>query len=189
MISFKQYLIEATTKTLIMVDIQPTYKESIHFVDHNLFRYCSQFPRIEVFYNGEDFGFESEQEVRDFYYENGCTERTQNKMKFFEKNYAFFRDLMDDGVDDEDIVKIGKLLLSTNRYDWRDLLEDEFEELGIDLDPHTYAFNIPDVLFEIKRLPNNCVLIGGGRDECLKEVELCFQILDKPYEVNWKYVY
>lgn len=142
----EQQLAEATSKTLVIVDVQPSYASGIHYPIESLMKFASQFPRIEVFYNGEDFGFESEYDIRDWYSENNCSERTQEKMRFFEKNYAFFRDLIDDGVDDEKIIEIGKLLLRTNKYDWRDLVE---EELGLeDYNVNSYGFNIPDVLFE-----------------------------------------
>jgi hypothetical protein len=132
-------------------------------------------------------------QIQDFYLENGMEEDTIQNMNFFEKNYAFFRDLMDEGIDDDVIVELGKLLIGKKIWDWRDLDHDDYETFcsihDLDLDRDSYNFNIPDVLFYINKLPDNCILVGGGQSECLREVELCFMMLDKSYTLNHQYIY
>lgn len=191
--SFKQFITEEFNKTLIIVDIQPAYSKNISFDIPSFCEYVDSFSTIEVFYNGEDLGMDSVYDIQNFYMENGMEEETIDNMNFFEKNYAFFRDLMDEGVDDEVIVELGKLLIGKKIWDWRDLDDDDYETFcsihDIDYDRDSYNFNIPDVLFHINKLPDNCILVGGGEYECLREVELCFMMLDKPYSLNHKYIY
>ena len=48
--------------------------------------------------------------------------------------------------------------------------------------------NIPDLMDFLKRY-SNIVLTGGGINECLKEVEIALNSLDKPYKVLTQYTY
>jgi hypothetical protein len=50
------------------------------------------------------------------------------------------------------------------------------------------AINLPSLIDEIKDY-RGVVLCGGGIDECLKEVEIAFKSLDKPYSVLSKFTY
>lgn len=190
--TYKDWLLESNNSTLVIVDIQPVYEKYISFNLNNFSNYINKFSGdIHVFYNGEDFGLDKKEDIINWYYDNGVKEKTLDKLIFFEKNYAFFRDLMDTGVDEEKIIEIGKLMIKNKKYDIRDLIEDELSELGLDddFDVNDYGFYIPDVLLEIQKLPNNCILIGGGKDECLAEVELCFKMLNKPYKLNYDLIY
>lgn len=48
--------------------------------------------------------------------------------------------------------------------------------------------NIPDLMDYIKYF-NNVILLGGGITECLKEVELAFMALNKPYNILKEFTY
>jgi soluble P-type ATPase len=47
---------------------------------------------------------------------------------------------------------------------------------------------IPEVMEELKKY-NNPVLMGGGINECLREVELALMALNKPYKIYKKFTY
>ena len=42
---------------------------------------------------------------------------------------------------------------------------------------------------EILKKYNNIYMMGGGINECLKEIEIALKALNKPYELNKKYCY
>jgi hypothetical protein len=50
------------------------------------------------------------------------------------------------------------------------------------------CINIPDLMDFLERY-NNVVLVGGGINECLKEVELALDALDKNYDTWHKFTY
>ena len=49
--------------------------------------------------------------------------------------------------------------------------------------------NIPDLMDFLKRIQGQITIVGGGLEECLKEVIIALQVLDKPYKIdnNWTY--
>ena len=49
-------------------------------------------------------------------------------MKFIDKGYAFFRNWMDVGVDDTDMVKAIRYLTSKKKWDSRDIDREEWEK-------------------------------------------------------------
>ena len=49
------------------------------------------------------------------------------------------------------------------------------------------CINIPDLMEYLSNY-NNIVLVGGGIDECLKEVEIALNALDKPYTTIPKFI-
>ena len=49
--------------------------------------------------------------------------------------------------------------------------------------------NIPDLMDFLTDIRGDITLIGGGVDECLKEVIIALDALDKPYNVDHKWTY
>lgn len=187
--SFKQILKENSSYNLLIVDVQPAYSDYITFDMYEFCDFVSTFDNVHAVFNGEELDMDKEYEVIDFYMENGMDDDLVYKIRFFDKGYAFFRDLMDDGVDEDIIVELGKKMINGDINDWRDL-EDTLEDLGLDeYERDSMMFYIPDVMSFVKSLPDNCVVVGGGEAECLREIELCFRMLDKPYTLNHDFIY
>ncbi len=196
--NFKKFLIEKKRNiNMVVVDIQPEYSSSIHFLPEFIdFLNENDFAKVLYLYNGEDLGMSSESDLISWLLDNGLDEDKIDDFDFFEKNYAFFRDLMDQGMGEDDIVEIGQFVMKKRKHDWRDLNGEEWEELDsivsdISDDSNrgeNMMFYLPEVVDEIKplRLP---LLAGGGRNECLREVELVFQMLNKRYRLHRKFVY
>lgn len=109
------------------------------------------------------------------------------KKKFPKNGYAFYRDMMDSGYSSDDIIKLINFMIENKYHTSEDLSEDEWKELDIE-DPSPNRIFIPDVLDELKKY-NNIVLCGGGKNECLREIEICLDVLGKPYKLLNKFVY
>lgn len=116
---------------------------------------------------------------------------------FFDKGYAFFRYCMDENIDDDEIISLIKFMIEKNINDSRDLnaeFWDDFSarynhgEIRDLLEFSSDMINIPDLMDYIKYF-NNVILLGGGITECLKEVELAFMALNKPYNILKEFTY
>ena len=190
------YLEETRGINLVVVDIQPAYESVIHFLPKFIdFLNSNDFHRVLYLYNGEDFGMESARDIQSWLVENGLNEDKLNDFKFYEKNYAFFRGWMDTGVDHDDIITVGRYMIEHDVNDSRDIDVDQFNTTGLKLntDIEELASNgdniyIPDVVSEIQLLLRP-LLCGGGRDECLAEVEMIFKMLNKRYWKHDKFIY
>ena len=176
--------------TLVIVDVQPAYENYIDFDINNMFKYISHFDNILWLYNGESVGYDDDLEYwldseYDFYETDNIT--------FFKKEYGYFRNLIDAHIDEEIITKIGKYMLDHDFYDSRDLSDKDFEKLDLD-DKVIEILQFDGIWFnnslieELKDL-NSITLIGGGQDECLKEIEIYCNILNINYSLNTKFIY
>lgn len=118
------------------------------------------------------------------------------------KEYGFFRNLMDEGFDDELIVDLARFLISKGLRDGRDIQEDlseqdmqEYQKVlkkhGVeDIDFESYILYIPDLKEDLEEVVSNgVVLVGGGLNECLKEVSLLLDVLGISHSVDMSCVY
>jgi hypothetical protein len=193
---------DATGKHLIVVDVQPEYSNWMHSLPRELFGYINMYHdslyNLTFLYNGADtMGMVSEGEYRMWLVESGLDEEIAYEARLYDKGYAFFRNCMDEGVDEEKLVNLVKFMRDNNVYDSRDLTEDfwksfidqygneDIKELMQDSDD---SINIPDLMDYLEPF-NNIVLVGGGINECLKEVELALDALDKNYTTWHKFTY
>jgi hypothetical protein len=110
-------------KILIVVDIQPTYNPYFNFNLSEFIEYLNSdlYDIILYLYNGKEFGYEDNNEIFYWLIENGLNDELEYRITFFEKNYGFFRDFMDSGYQEDDIVNIGKYLIENNINDSRDI--------------------------------------------------------------------
>jgi hypothetical protein len=200
MIKLKTILEESKVsgKTIINVDIQHSYEKYIpwlsqwvDFVNENFDRNTNVFV-----WNGTDLGMESKGQHQNWLFDIGVSEDVINQSDYVEKSYGFFRSCMDRGFGDDNIIALGEYMYKNRIYDSRDLGEDDWAKLERKLDDDIVEFLldgddpliIPDVLFDLKRY-SNILLTGGGDRECLAEIRLCLDILNKPHKDHGKFIY
>lgn len=192
-------------KVCISVDIQPEYSDAFTFKVFDYTRFlnlnCDRFNDLVLLYNGQDtFDMISQNDYQDWLIENGLDEEVLDKITFIDKGYAFFRYCIDSGIDDADIVGFVKFMYKNNVLDSREMTRDlwaqylrenrrlskktVYDLLKVSAD----CINIPDLMTDLRRY-NNIVLIGGGQNECLKEVEIALDALDKNYIKYNKFIY
>ena len=188
-------------KDLIVVDIQPEYMDGITFLSSfikflNL--HFDEFNSVTFLYNGYDtLGMINEGDYMLWWIENGLDEEKVYDIEFYDKGHAFFRYCIDSSIDDEVTTNLVRMMIEKGINDSRDLDEsfwDEFIERYGDGDVRELlefaddCINIPDLMDFLGRY-NNIVLVGGGINECLKEVEIALNALEKPYTTIPKYLY
>jgi hypothetical protein len=185
---------EARGINLVVVDIQPSYGDQGGFSRSFLGKFINflnenEFAKVLYLYNGPDLGMESERDIKFWLIESGLDEDKLDDLDFFEKGYAFFRGWMDTGIDEDDIIEVGKYMIKKRIDDSRDIPDSVYEKMGlstlIDYDDNIF---IPEVVDEIKKI-NRPLLIGGGECECLREVELLFKMINKKYKLNRALIY
>jgi hypothetical protein len=117
------------------------------------------------------------------------------------KQYGFLRSFMGIGFDDDEIIKLGKFMVTNKIYDSREIYSDDelhkkykkdfknSEMLNYSFE--SYPVYLPDDLIsEIQtNIQSGVVLVGGGRSECLKEISLLLDILDIEHSIHEELTY
>ena len=204
MIKLKSLLLEEnfSGKTFISVDIQPAYENAFGF---KIYQFCEFLNNLECdqlifLFNGPDLGFPDEQEYKYWLLENGLNEEVLDGALFFDKGYAFFRNAMDNNLDEDVLANFVRFMYDNDIRDSRDMTREmwakylrlhrrtdkkEAYELLRDSED---CVNIPDLMDFLKRY-RNIMLTGGGVNECLKEVEIALKALNQPYQIYSDYTY
>lgn len=200
--TFKKFYTSKQQPMLVVVDIQPEYMN--YAGKHFAREFCSwlnqnysTFRSVLFLFNGPELGFPTEQELKYWYLENGLNEEIIENSKFYDKGYAFFRYCMDSGVDEDEIVDLVKFMIKKHINDSRDMTDhwDEFvKEFGKQharelLEYSEDAINIPDLMDFIRRFGSDLILVGGGEQECLKEVEIALKANNQSYKKFQQMVY
>jgi hypothetical protein len=163
---------------LVVVDVQPCYRDS---VASNMLRALvaeiqgrlAAGGTVWMLYNNEELSGDRIEFIHEFWLGNGLTEDDIESCRWVEKTYAFLRGWMDCGVASDEIVGALKELHRLRVGDSRDLdetflqgLSPEGAHLGNPL------FDSPELQDSGLGLLQQVETCGGGRDECLAEVEL-----------------
>ena len=163
--------------------------------------YTQKFDQVFCFYNDEELGMDDINAMMEFYGEEGPVGLPYEDLDtwtFLPKQYAWFRDVMDSGVvQEDDIVTLIQYMLKHKKSDLREFDEDEIYKVKLKDDSFwdeqfqdDYSFYIPDqTLQDIRNLPKRFTLCRGGGDECLKEIQYLLDALKYKYKTDTKYVY
>lgn len=145
-----------TTNDLIVVDVQPFYKDFCRHIIRDVGVAIEKADFVTYYYNGMEVGIkDTEDEILEMLEAWDLS----HKIHFVEKGYGFFRDWMDYGVPDQDIIDY----ITTGD---ESIKVDHFDSKGIDIyDPCLY---VPPL--------ENAMICGGGDFECLKEMELYLKV-------------
>lgn len=188
-------------KNLIVVDIQPEYMNGILFLPsfiHFLNQNYSELNSLTFLYNGYDtLGMIEETDYKMWWLDHGLDEEIVDGSRFYDKGYAFFRYCIDSSIDEQTISNLVKMMIEKNVNDSRDLDEtfwDEFVDRYSDSEVRELlefaddCIHIPDLMNFLDNY-RNIVLVGGGINECLKEVEIALNAMDIPYTTIPKFIY
>lgn len=190
-----------------LIVVQPEYAQWMNGIEKGLFEYINthihELNNLTFLYNGEDtMGMVSEHEYRDWLVNKGLDEDIAYNVKMYDKGYAFFRYCMDFNIPHETIVNLIKFMVHNNINDSREInakfwkqfvkeyKDDDYGtgEIRDLLEAASDCINIPD-LMKFLTPYNNVVLVGGGVNECLREVELAMDALGKHYETWNRFTY
>lgn len=188
-----------TNNVLISIDIQPEYENYMRFKPYSFISWLEanseKYSKIVFLFNGPELGFQSEDEYKMWLIENEMSEDLLEQIEFFDKGYAFFRNAMDAGLDEGEILKLINYMYKNNINDSREIEDEVWAQIGLDaatiehMNKNEDALFIPDVMNYLSKITGNISLVGGGKNECLREVEFCLKVLNKPYTLINEWVY
>jgi len=189
-------------KHLVVVDVQPEYQDYFSFNPYDFADFINEnyenLYNLTFLYNGADtLGMVSEWDYKQWLIDIGINPEIVENSNFVDKGYAFFRYCMDSAIDEEVIANFVRFMMDNNINDSRDLNEEIWnkyiEEYGDedirDLLEHAEdMISIPGLMDDLMSM-SNIVITGGGISECLKEVEIALQSLNKNYKVLTEFTY
>jgi hypothetical protein len=162
---------------MLVIDIQPAYAGSFgRWFTRDVLERMREVPEdqpiVVVSVNAELSGDDAES-ISQFWRTQGMDDELFERVAFLEKSYAFFRGWMDNGVPPDEIIQVAREMRRQRKYDSRDICENMHSELS------TTGFDLADPLFlpwemekESRYRQQSWNICGGGRDECLLEVEI-----------------
>lgn len=171
------------TTGLLVVDVQPAYGDGCGVIAAKVAQRINNTVKpVTIMWVGEGLTSDCEADVYEYLRMHGARPGRLATATFVEKNYGFFRGWMDNRVPHDDIVNVGRHMLSQQVYssqcvDMTELYGDavpdfpEYDELGL-----------PSFDDNCLRALSTVEVCGGGRDECLAEVELWLRMIGKPFK-------
>lgn len=189
--------------TILVIDVQPEYLDNIYFSIPEMLTFLQEQwekPNTDVrfLYNGsETLGMIEEEDLKSFYFEEVGHNDDYTVIfdaPYFDKGYGAFRDCMDYGFAEEEIIAFIHYMYNMDINDSRDI---DWEAVEETLDPEIAEFlkseinilTIPDLMGELEDIWGPITLIGGSTMACLKEVELALLALGKEYQVYERFTY
>lgn len=197
-------LLENLSKKCIVVDVQPAYYKFNKPVHHRVIDFVAkQTGPVLMFVNADNTGLTEDtiDSVKDFWNDNGfldINEDNWRRVKIVDKGYGYFRDWMDGDVPARAIIKVIREMyrqgVSSSSMLWRkdmnendddaDFYAEKLHKLvGADFDDWMTQDEIHIHWTSVKQLKafNGAYIMGGGRDECLREVELLMNAFNIKY--------
>jgi len=197
-------LFESASKNrdMIVIDVQPFYHNHHKHIVPRLIEHVNQMTGdVLWFHNGCNVGIEDTvHEQKMYLLENGMDEDRLDEITFVEKDYAFFRGWMDNGIDEDIIIAAGKYMYKNRINDSRDLEVEDFVKFLPRPERDTFtdedelyknedALHWPDIDINKLKRYNNAYLVGGGRDECLEEMRLLLEMVGMKYKLLNEFIY
>lgn len=104
-----------------------------------------------------------------------------NRFTIVDKGFGWFRSYMDQGVPESKIIRLIRTLYLYRMNDARDLFYEEYVDIMGDdrLIDEAFSINWASVA-QLKRF-SGAYIVGGGRNECLREVELLMNAFNIRY--------
>jgi len=199
-----EIITEGKNVPCIVVDVQPEYDNYIHFDKEKMGMFLeNQKASILVYYNGVDTGLsnDSDFDVMDYWHDEIVkADDFFERVVLEDKGFGYFRSWMSFGVSDAGIIKTIRLMYQNKVNDSRQLFGGEDSDdykinmqalLGADWndycidDPLTVEWTS---VAQLKKF-NGSYIMGGGRRECLREVELLMNAFNIKYKRVEDFVY
>jgi hypothetical protein len=204
-----EFLIEGAGHPIICVDVQPEYAYygNNERICDNIIKFVAgkQTGPVLFFVNAERDGLSGDtvEQIKQYWEEvmggeyNEEADEWQHpinwgRFQIADKGFGYLRSWMDQGIDAGKIVKTIRLMYQNKVNDSRQLFggdeSDTYEEGMKQLLGHDYLVAMGDPISvewtsiaQLKRF-NGAYIVGGGRDECLREVELLMNAFNVKYK-------
>jgi hypothetical protein len=202
-----QDLFEGRNSKCIVVDVQPAYTASPPvdnpmYWNEELMAFLNKQGPILAFVNADDQMLTNDTitSVQQFWQDKGFNPDRWNSTEIVDKGYGYFRAWMDQAVQPDVIIKVIRTMYQQKVTDSRELFDgdesDNYQEQMTALLGNAWEeWMISDPLLvewtsvsQLKKY-NGAYIMGGGRDECLREVELLMNAFNIKYKRIEDFVY
>lgn len=205
----KEIVTEGRNHPVIVVDVQPAYASFAPKVHQQVVDFVQkQTGPVLMFVNAEQDGMTDDtiESIRQWWEETAGIDYDAyednpdytgpinwDRFQVVDKGFGYFRAWMDHGVDPSVIIKVIRLLYQNKMNDSRDLFGGEDDEdyainmqalVGNDFDDWMLSDPIIVNWTSVGLLKkfNGAYIVGGGRNECLREVELLMNAFNIRYK-------
>lgn len=204
-------LLEGLNTKCIVVDVQPEYSGIKDGDENPVFEEIIRFVNrqtgpVLMFVNAEDQGLTGDtvQDVKAYWEDTIRGEDYDpeddhespinwNRFQIVDKGYGYLRSWMDQGISDKSIIKTIRLMYAQKVNDSRMLFGGEHDKnyerqmrelLGADFQEFVLSDGIYTEWTSISQLKqfSGSYIMGGGRNECLREVELLMNAFNIKYK-------
>lgn len=196
---FQDYITEKRKNNVIVVDIQPIYKSGIHFDMGKFTDFLMEQGNILYYFNGPDtVGGDSKKEIINWLYEESdYNDDLYNKLNskqtlWYDKGYGFFRGWMDNGASDRFIKKAIRFMMSKKENDSRDIEPEVWEEKFPKDWKDAYEVDmiyLPDIPINTLKKWSGSYLVGGGKNECLLEIQILMSTFNIKHKDVRQFIY
>lgn len=191
-----ELITESKSHPVIVVDVQPAYASFSPKICDKIIQFvCSQTGSVLMYVNAEQDGLtdDSIPTIKEYWEESFYdSEIDWSRFTIIDKGYGYFRSFMDQGVSDHLIIKLIRTLYSRKLNDSRELNESELQEI-FNSEYEDWMLDEPFIInwISVSQLKQfaGAYIVGGGRNECLREVELLMNAFNIKYKRIDKLVY
>jgi ParB-like nuclease domain len=187
------------SQPVIVVDVQPEYSGMWDGDENPVFEQIITFVNnqtgpVLMFVNAEDQGLTGDtvQDVRQYWEDSGFDPHNWSRVTIVDKGYGHLRSWMDQGIPSSTIIKTIRLMYQQRVNDSRDLvLPDNMDQRTPDIKEIDQAMEQMehDPIFvnwisvaQLKKF-SGAYIVGGGRNECLREVTLLMNAFNIKYKM------
>ncbi len=197
------HLYESKNTPCIVVDVQPEYTgindgSELYWID-DMMRFLNKQGPVLMFVNAEDAGLTSDtvSGVKEYWEDSGYVPQKWHNTSIVDKGYGYFRGWMDQGVEDGVIIRAIRLMYQQRVNDSRLLFggEDSAEyitgmkTLGVPTELINEPISVEwTSIAQLKQFGGG-YLMGGGENECLKEITLLMNAFNIRYTLISEFIY
>lgn len=177
-----EILTESRYNSTLVVDVQPAYNRWCSKIAPGVANLLNQQANNRiVLFNAEGLTDDTKQSVEEYLFDHGLDPEKSQGIRYIEKSYGFFRSWMDAGVSERIIIKTIRAMVQRRVNDSRDLDVDTVltkyeQDRGLKLwkvDWDDEGIYMPDFMpISLLKQISPFLMCGGGREQCLKEIEL-----------------
>jgi hypothetical protein len=192
-------LLEGRSHPCIVVDVQPEYAKaflSSEIVCQKIIQFVNtQTGPVLMYVNAEEQGLSGDtiDDIKMYWEDSGFSPDNWHRVQIIDKGYGFLRSWMDGGISPAAIIKTIRFMYQSKVNDSRELFggedSDEYEQgmknlLGWEYKDWMSSDPLTINNFSVAQLKkfSGAYLMGGGRNECLREVELIMNASNIKYK-------
>ena len=193
----QEIITEGRAHPVIVVDVQPEYSGMNDGDENSVFTEIINFVNqqtgpVLMFVNAEDQGLSGDtvQSIREYWDDSGFAPENWRRVQIADKWYGYLRSWMDSGIEPATIIATIRELYQQRKTDSRELqfpasnrrTPQQSLIMGAmqEMEDDPISVNWTSIA-QLKRF-TGAYIVGGARDQCLREVELLMNAFNIRYK-------